>query len=109
MQPLQEHYAYRVLPGTELVGILRLPSVRQLNMPSNLFFEVHAVIAKALDEIVKRGVLSVPKSKQDAHQLNTLAADAGKNPRPSSVGVKFQKRTHRNSCAHRDVFCKPGI
>ena len=78
-------------------------------MPSNLFFEVLTVIAKALDEIVKRRVLGVPKSKQDAHQLITLAANAGKNPRPSSVGVKFQKRTHRNSCAHRDVFCKPGI
>ena len=63
MQPLQEHYAYRFLPGTELVGILRLPSVRQLDMPSNLFSEVLTVIAKALDEIVKRGVLSVPKSK----------------------------------------------
>ena len=79
-------------------------------MPSNLLFEVLTVIAKALDEIRgKRGVLSVSKSKQDAHQLNTLAANAGKNPRPSSVGVKLQKRTHRDSCTHRDVFCKPGI
>ena len=78
-------------------------------MPSNLLFEVLTVIAKALDEIVKRGVLSVPKSKQDAHQLGTLIANAGKNLYPGSVGVKLQKRTHCNSCAHRNVFGKPGI
>ena len=60
-------------------------------MPSNLLFEVLTVIAKALDEIVKRGVLSVPKSKQDAHQLNTLAANAGKNPRPELRRRKVPK------------------